>query len=210
MGPQGRPIGMVRRNPHAAMATSQILVWLFSSVIALAALAALALAIHNIVVFKQHHDDRNKHTKSVGFSAFKNTTQDVVDGVAADVIEWEVGGGYPSYDNTKGGFNATSGVFTVRKEGIYNAIATVCYNASDSAGALEVHLVTSGAEELVAVSRMYAVSGATGEDCVTVSQNQWLVEDAEVSVMALTETTEDEVVVEGTLFSVERVAKYDP
>lgn len=200
---------MMRRNPNAAMATSQIFVWIISSFIALASLAALALAIHNIVVFKQHHDDRNKHTKSVGFSAFKNTTQDTVDGVAADVIEWEVGGGYPSYDNTKGGFNATSGVFTVHKEGIYIASATVCYNASTTTGPLEVHLVTSGAEELVAVSRMYAVS-ATGDDCVSVSQSQWLVEDAEVSVMAYTETGEGEVVVEGTLFSVERIAKYAP
>lgn len=198
----------VNRNPHTALAISQGALWTLFAIISLVSLAALALALHNIIVGEQRHNDRNKHVKSVGVSAFKNTTQDTVDGMAVDVIGWQVGGGYPSYDNSKGGYNATAGEFTVRKEAIYNAVATVCFNATNTTGVREVHLVTSGAEELVVVGRINADASSTGEDCVTVSQNQWLVEDAVVSVMAYTDSGFPETIVEGTLFSIERIAKY--
>lgn len=198
----------MRANPRAVSAVNMGIVWGSYGIIALVSLTALALAIHNIVVFKEHHDDRNKHTKSLGFSAFKNSTQETTDGVAVDVTDWQVGGAYPGYDNSKDGFNATSGVFTAPKEAIYTAIATVCFNASDT-GVREVHLVTSGAEEYVAVGRVTGDVTSGGEQCVTVSQHQWLVKGAEVSVMAFTDSGSAELITDGTLFSVERIAKFE-
>lgn len=195
----------IRKHPQAVSAMSQILMWTVSTIVAIAAFTALAISIHNIIVEAQRHDDRNKHTKSVGFSAFKNSTQATTDDVAVDVTDWVIGDAYPSYDNTKGGFNATSGVFTVKKEGIYTAIATVCFTGSTT-GTREVQLVTSGAVELVAVSSVIGTNGS--EQCITVSQHQWLVEDAEVNVMAFTDSGTAEDVIAGTLFSVERVAKF--
>lgn len=202
-----KPAGQPWSPARAAIVGVSVTTWVVvTSVIALAGLAALGVSIAAFVRDNQHHSRTHQHIKPVGFSVYKNNTQMIADNTSTIVTTWTAEDGWPAYDDTKGAFNGTSGIFTVRKTDVYAVTGVVCFTATAN-GTREARLVTSGAAAAEVFSREVGSDTLSGDQCLEVHQIIDTIKGGMVWLEAFSDSGNMETVTGESRFSIERVAR---
>ena len=185
--------------------------WVLTLLGVIVALVALGLAIPAIIRATNHNNFRHDIHQlraaiaPIGFSAWKNGSQAIVNSTVTTVTGWETIGGTPAYDATLGGFNKTTGRFIADVEAIYSVEGTICWLATDSGGIREASLVTNGVVAAV-FSRIGEVN-ISGFVCLSVAQHQSLEVGDIVWLTAFQDSFVSQDVTPFSRFSLERVAQ---
>lgn len=191
---------------RAALVGMTVTAWVILSFATLAGLAALGLSIAAYVRNDQHHTRTHMHIKPVGFSVYKNATQTLADDTVTIVTTWAADDGWPAYDATKGGFNVTSGVFTVAKTDVYAVTGVVCFTATAN-GTREARLATSGAAAAEVFTREDGSATLSGDQCLEVHQIMNTVKGGLIWLEAYSDSGNTETITGESRFSIERIAR---
>jgi len=196
-----------------ASGVSQTGLWIAVVFLLLLGTTALTLAIVTFIRTNDRHKGLSSRiheardaSNPVGFSVYKNATQDIPDVTPTNLIEWAYANGSPAYDASAGAFDPQTGVFTTSIAAYYMATGTVCFNSTSPNGTLEVHLMTNASVPATVFNRQEADPAIDGDQCLGVHQNMWLPVLSEVWLMVLTGTGNTEMVSMESRFGVERIA----
>lgn len=185
--------------------------WVLTLLGVIVAAVALGLAIPAIIRATNHNNFRHDIHQlraaiaPIGFSAWKNGSQSIINSTVTTVSGWETIGGIPAYDATLGGFNATIGVFIADVEAIYSVEGTICWLATDAGGIREARLMTNGV--VAAVFSRIGELNISGFTCLAVAQHQSLDVGDSVWLVAYQDSFVIQDVTELSRFSIERVAQ---
>lgn len=130
--PTGRRVPLYDEGIHSTEA--HIINWIIKLIALGLAIAALIIGI--VVIVRE--GDRNHNIRiditqlrqaiaPIGFSAWKNETQGIETNTSTIITTWLTVGGTPAYDETSGGFNHTTGIFTAAVEAMYVATGSICF-----------------------------------------------------------------------------------
>lgn len=141
-------------------------------------------------------------TAAIGFAAYKAVTQSIPPGLAF-VTGWTSAAGMPAYDNTNGGFNNATGVFTALVAAKYQVQTSICWEPGIASVRASV-LVTSGTPLMNTFD--FDSYGGSGFSCTTSSTVfDFGVGDTVVVLVAHTAGVAQTIATIST-FSIERIA----